>query len=75
MKRLVHDKEAIEFLKSMKHNEYSITMDFFLDVDILYKKGFDETIPRCLDKKNDISYGKMHEDVYAKHADGYMMTQ
>jgi hypothetical protein len=51
MERLVHDEEAVEFLKSIKHNEYSIAMDFFLDVDILYKKGFDETIPRCLDKK------------------------
>ena len=51
-------------------------MRFFLDGDILYKKGKDQILLRCVDvnEAKKIVH-EIHEEVCGTHASGHVMTR
>ena len=51
-------------------------MGFFLDRDILYKKGKDQILLRCVDVNEDKKIiHEIHEGVCGTHASGHVMAR
>jgi hypothetical protein len=49
-----------------------MAMDFYLDGEILYKRSFGETLPRCLNEKEvEQALKKIHEGICATYANIY----
>jgi hypothetical protein len=53
-----------------------MTMNFYLDGEILYKRSFDGTLLRCLNE-NEIKQAlkEVHEGICATHANGHTMAK
>jgi hypothetical protein len=53
-----------------------ITMDYYLDVLILYKRSLHGTLLRCLSEKEaKQALQKVHEGICATHANGHIMAR
>ena len=51
-------------------------MGFFLDRDVLYKKGKDQTLLRCVDENEPKKIiHEIHESVCGTHASGHVMAR
>ena len=51
-------------------------MRFFLDREVLYKKGKDRILPRCVDANEAMKIvHEIHEDVCGTHVSGHVMAR
>ena len=52
-----------------------LVMGFLLDGEVLYKKGKDQILLRCVDSSEaDKIVEEIHEGVYGTHANGHRMA-
>lgn len=53
-----------------------LVIDFYLDMKILYKRSFDETLLRYLDEAEAMNtLWEVHKGICSTYANGHMMTR
>ena len=78
--------DILQYLKDEQYPEHvsendkrtlrRLAVEFFLDRDILYKRGKDQVLLRCVDSVEARRISEeVHEGVYGTHASGHMMAR
>ena len=72
----VKDRQYLDHaLENEKRILRRLAMGFFLDREVLYKKGKDQILLRCvISSKANRSIEEIHEGVYGTHANGHRMA-
>ena len=78
--------DILQYLKDQRYPKHvfenekrtlrRLAVEFFLDGDVLYKRGKDQVLLRCVDSVEARRISEeVHEGVYGTHASGHMMAR